>query len=1640
MKRRGNSLLRRAEAILVALVVILTSISVPQTVDATVTNTVVSNENLKYITGLANTSFNVNGYYNNNWIKITYWDAGYRTQMKVDGASAVNLTSLTSGESMIVGGLQVTQNLSFVNAGRFVKVSYTVTNPSTESKTFSLGSCADVQIANNDGATIQTTSTGLRMADTGTNATQAQYNLVARNSYGVTNVDSLWFGPYSGLSGYSSYLFTDVDSTANTEATTGPYAGYYTTDSATGKKTALSNVDSAICFAWKDRPIAAGRTQTYSVLLGVGGDANPPQVDVGNDINLDLSNVHRGEPVDVTANITDDIGRTDYLFYALDDGDATLLNTVAGTGAQKTVTSQFTVPNTWEDNSLHTISLWVMNDQGALSDTKKVMVIINGSNSSIVQEATQYTLSYDASGASGTSPGASQVYEKSKVILPVSSYTPIAWKHFGGWSDGTNVYAAGDDYIMPSANTTLTAVWVPDPITLTKTSYAFSYGQAISGQSLSTTGGSGNNTYAVTQGTLPAGITLNSDGSFTGTPTARGTATVEITATDTVSGAVKASNVTIEVQKAVLTVTGAAHTTKQYDGTTAISAATLGTISFSGKFGDEDVSIGTTGGTYNSKNVSEANQITLAGLSLSGSNADNYTLNSATAVITGSMTKKPITLKVIDSNKKVGTPLPTFGIEEILVDGGVSALAPGDSVADVGSFQYATSAGAQSPAATYTVTATSVSGNYDVTLQNGTLTVTQDTPEKDVNYTVSGTLGTNSWYTSAVTIAPVTSTGFNQIWNGTNWVDSIILMNQEQNGIQLKNSTTGEITSTLSGTIYKSDTIAPTITYLSGNPSSWEAQQQRIYFKVTDSQSTVSDGTLTVQKGDSSIPCTFVDVVEGGKEYYFQTVGNGTYIIQTADMAGNVKQEDVNVSYIDTAVPDDIAITGVATGWVNSDVTLQVTANNTSSGNRGFAYSVDGGTTWSAEQPWSDNNAFTISESGDYTNKIKVRVFTEAGLYADSEPISVKLDKEAPSNVKMTAGENVFTSLLNIITFGLFFKDSVQVEITGEDALSGIASIEYQKVDKVSSYDPSGTWQSGDSVMVASDEKFIIYTKVTDAAGNATIINSNGMVVDASKPILTLSYPDNWQTSDVSVMVTASDSMSDLSKVTYTTDEASPQTGTVLLDQGTGVITLSHEGMYHLIVTAEDKSGNTNVQTVVVKLDKTTPGAVVINHSDKYGTDKWYSTSQTVTAQFTPTTGSTEKMQYSLDGGNTWVDGSSVQVTADGVQVVMFRILDELGNRSEAQSVTVQIDKTKPASPKVNNVDVNSTAVTGTAEPGTIISVTDTAGNVLGTVTAGVDGTYSVKIPVQKSNTVLNVNVTDNAGNTSSTTLTVLSASNAVSEMIDALPESLTATNSQIMSAQEDILKTKKAYDALSDSERDQITEARKKKLSDLIARLKSNLVIEADDLGTGVMADQIGAAVLIPELKDSSVGKVKIVLSVTPVAVSTDNTAGSNIQKAAFTLQIKGKSLLAVYDISLLKSIYGVSGELNSSSKVSNSDIVDYITIRLPIPAGYEDSTDLTVVYINDAGYITPIQASIVTIDGVSYMEFKTNHFSEYAIVTKAASSTANAVPTTSATATTASAAQTRTGDTSPIGALVLIMLLSGVVIVRTKRNNKRV
>lgn len=87
----------------------------------------------------------------------------------------------------------------------------------------------------------------------------------------------------------------------------------------------------------------------------------------------------------------------------------------------------------------------------------------------------EYTLTYSAgedAGVTGTAPSAIEVYAGDGVALAANTFTKEGYT-FAGWSDGANGYAAGEEYLMPKNNVTLTACWIEGSATGTK--YGVSY-------------------------------------------------------------------------------------------------------------------------------------------------------------------------------------------------------------------------------------------------------------------------------------------------------------------------------------------------------------------------------------------------------------------------------------------------------------------------------------------------------------------------------------------------------------------------------------------------------------------------------------------------------------------------------------------------------------------------------------------------------------------------------------------------------------------------------------------------------------------------------------------------------------------------------------------------------------------------------------------------------------------------------------------------------------------------------------------------------------------------------------------------------------------------------------------------------------
>ena len=180
-------------------------------------------------------------------------------------------------------------------------------------------------------------------------------------------------------------------------------------------------------------------------------------------------------------------------------------------------------------------------------------------------------------------------------------------------------------------------------------------------------------------------------------------------------------------------------------------------------------------------------------------------------------------------------------------------------------------------------------------------------------------------------------------------------------------------------------------------------------------------------------------------------------------------------------------------------------------------------------------------------------------------------DIEKPTG-KISLDTNEWKTLLNTITFGLFFKDTQTVTITATDNSGDAVKIEYllsakelTEAELASAAFTAYTAPFG----IDPDNEYIIYVRLTDNAGNTDYICSDGIVLDGTSPVIT--GIENGKTYCEAQTVTVDERYVD----TVTVNGKK-----VTLDEN-GSFTLSPaDGEQKIVVT--DKAGNTAEMTVTV--------------------------------------------------------------------------------------------------------------------------------------------------------------------------------------------------------------------------------------------------------------------------------------------------------------------------------------------------------------------------------------------------------------------------------------------------------------------------
>lgn len=323
----------------------------------------------------------------------------------------------------------------------------------------------------------------------------------------------------------------------------------------------------------------------------------------------------------------------------------------------------------------------------------------------------------------------------------------------------------------------------------------------------------------------------------------------------------------------------------------------------------------------------------------------------------------------------------------------------------------------------------------------------------------------------------------------------------------------------------------------------------------TDGKLNNVDSSMEYRKdGENEWHSISGDTVEGlstGK-YYVRYKDSKNYYASSDKEVYVANGQEIKVKVPASQVGYTLSVSNTVVDY-NESSTLTFALNKGYSKTEDFAVKVNGETV-----QLDNNNRYKIKNIQKDTN------ITVEGV----------ADITAP-DTEIKVSNKTWKSILNTITFGLFFKETQKAEITATDEGSGVNKY-YYYVDKSGS-EKSLTekqlqavdWKEGTSVTFSEDSNYVIYAKVTDKAGNIKYVSTDGIVIDTIAP--QVSGVENNQTYTKTQTFTVTDNNLDTVKV----DDKVVTSYTLVPKKGT----------YTIEVT--DKSGNkTTLNNITVNWGK----------------------------------------------------------------------------------------------------------------------------------------------------------------------------------------------------------------------------------------------------------------------------------------------------------------------------------------------------------------------------------------------------------------------------------------------------------------------
>ncbi|HHQ5841305.1 TPA: Ig-like domain-containing protein [Enterobacter asburiae] len=524
---------------------------------------------------------------------------------------------------------------------------------------------------------------------------------------------------------------------------------------------------------------------------------------------------------------------------------------------------------------------------------------------------------------------------------------------------------------------------------------------------------------------------------------------------------------------------------------------------------------------------------------------------------------------------------------------------------------------------------------------------------------------------------------------------------------------------------------------------------------ITNDSQVVVNGSLTAQLGNNEKAqisldggTTWIDLTVTGTTWRYtdgRTLTDGTYQYQVRviDSAGNVGATDSKDVMIDLTKPAATTITVDSitqdTGLSGSDfitsdsqISLKGTLGAALGSGDHAQISLDGGVTWTdvsvSGLSWAYVDGRTLAD-GDYNYQL--RVIDDAGNISATASQVVTIDTVAPDASKTIAIDSISDDT------GLSSSDFItnDTSLTLHGSLGAtLADGEYAQI----SIDGGVTWQNvivtGNSwyyvdTRTLGNQIYDYYVRVVDAAGNVGASAHQQVTVDTVAPDAAITV-----TVDNITVDTGFDNNDFLtSSTSYTlhgtlgAELGAGEFVQVSMDGGSTWVyatvngtqwsysdtrTLT-DGSHNYQVRVVDQAGNvgaTTAQAVTVDTQAPQYGVTIDSISEDTGQSGsdfiTMDTTLTINGSLGSALANDERVQISLDGGNTWLDTTvtnqrwsytDTRDLADGDYTYQVRIIDQAGNVGSTASQVVTVDTTPPTT------------------VGTVVSYTDGEGERQGT-------------------------------------------------------------------------------------------------------------------------------------------------------------------------------------------------------------------------------------------------------------------------------------------------------------------------------------